>query len=169
VGLVLAPLVLLVCNCRAQDEAFPRFSVFAGSGITDSSGPVHGSFQFGADLDQGVPWRPSRPIFPVGYLIEGGYVGPVNSFAAGSAIFSLNYLGRFRFSDNRDARVTAFITGGYTRMFGTGNAVNFGGGFDFNVGETTGIRLEIRDYRQSGTAQHNFAVRLGLLKLIAGD
>lgn len=65
--------------------------------------------------------------------------------------------------------MTAFITGGYTRMFGTGNAVNLGGGFDFNVGETTGIRLEIRDYRQSGTAQHNLAVRLGLLKLVAGD
>lgn len=166
-GLVLA-LILFLGNCHAQDAPFPNFALFGGAGITNTSGPVHGSFQFGADVDQGVPWRPSRPIFPVGYLIEGGYVSPVNSFAAGSAILSLNYLGRFRFSDNRDALVTAFATGGYTRMFGTGNAVNFGGGFDFNVGETTGIRLELRDYRRTGgPREHNFAFRIALLKTAA--
>jgi hypothetical protein len=159
---------MLACNCHAQDAPFPNLALFAGTGITNTSGPVHGSFQFGADVDQGVPWRPSRPIFPVGYLIEGGYVGPVNSFAAGSASLSLNYRGKFKFSDNSDSKVTAFVTGGYTRMFGTGNAINFGGGFDFNIGETTGIRLELRDYRRTGgPAEHNFAVRIAVLKTVA--
>ena len=164
VGLVLAALVLCVNSCRAQDAPLPNLALFAGAGITNTAGPVHGAVHFGGDLDQGVPWRPSRPIFPVGYLFEGGYIGPVNSFRAGSAIFSLNYLGRLRFSDDPDARLTTFVTGGYTRMFGTGNAVNFGGGVDWALAQNTGIRLELRDYRRaSGPAEHNFAIRIALL------
>lgn len=168
--LVRAVLLIIVfaTACAAQSVDFPQFALFGGAGITNASDAVHGSFHFGADLDQGHTWSPSRPLFPVGYLFEGGYIGPTNSFAAGSAILSLNYLGKFKFSDKPDSKLTAFFTGGYTRMFGTGNAINFGGGLDYRISERTGVRLEVRDYRRAGgPTEHNMAIRIALLKTLA--
>lgn len=167
--LVVVAFVSLLASCNAQNAVFPNLALFGGAGITNTSGPVHGSLHFGADVDAAVPWSHSRPLFPVGYLIEGGYIAPVNSFAAGSAILSLNYLGKFNFSDKPDPKWSPFLTGGYTRMFGTGHAVNFGAGVDCRISNGTGVRFEVRDYlRTSGPAEHNFAVRIALLR-IAGD
>lgn len=167
-GLPLLLLLVLAGTCAAQSADFPQFSLFGGAGITNASNAVHGSFHFGADVDQGHAWSPSRPLFPVGYLFEGGYIGPMNSFAAGSAILSLNYLGKFNFSDKPDAKLTTFFTGGYTRMFGTGNAINFGGGVDCRISDRTGLRFEVRDYRRAGgPTEHNMAIRIALLKTFA--
>ncbi len=165
-ALVVVPLIFLVASSSAQSTAYPYLGVFGGAGITNASGPVHGGFQFGADFEAANPWSHSHPIFPVGYLVEGGYIGPVNSFAAGSAILSLNYLGKFNFSDQPDPRLTPFLTGGYTHMFGTGNAVNFGGGIDCRISNTTSFRFEVRDYRRAGgPAEHNVAIRIGLVRI----
>jgi hypothetical protein len=160
-------MLFLPSLASGQDGRLPNVALFGGAGITNASGPVHASVQFGADLDQAVPWSHSRPIFPVGYLLEGGYIGPVSSFSAGSALLSLNYLAKFNFSEKIEPRVTPFITGGYTRLFGTGNAINFGGGLDLRIAARTGLRFEVRDYRQTGTAEHNFAIRIALLKILA--
>lgn len=158
-------LVVFAGSCAAQTADFPQFALFGGAGITNASGAVHGSLHFGADFDQGHPWSPNRPLFPVGYLFEGGYIGPVNSFSAGSAILSVNYLGKFKFSDKPDSTLTAFFTGGYTRMFGTGNAINFGGALEYQMTDRTGLRFEVRDYRRAGgPAEHNMAIRVALLK-----
>ena len=160
--------LVLASASAAQSTDFPQFALFGGAGITNASNAVHGSFHFGADFDQGHAWSPSRPLFPVGYLFEGGYIAPVNSFAAGSAILSLNYLGKFNFSDKSDAKATLFFTGGYTRMFGTGNAINFGGGVDCRISDRTGLRFEVRDYRRAGgPTEHNMAIRIALLKTLA--
>lgn len=160
-----------VCQIQGSDPRLPNVALFGGAGITNANitNAVHGSFQFGADLDQSVPWTRSHPMFPLGYLFEGGYIGPVNSFSAGSALLSLNYLGKFNFSDQRDPGVMTFLTGGYTRLFGTGNAINFGGGFEFKITDRTGLRIEVRDYRHSGPAEHNFAIRIALVKSLAAD
>lgn len=156
---------------QTADPGLPNVAIFGGAGITNAntSNALHGSIQFGADLDQSVPWSRSHPLFPVGYLFEGGYIGPVNSFSAGSAILSLNYLGKFNLSDRPDPGVMPFLTGGYTRLFGTGNAINFGGGLEFKLTELTALRIELRDYRHSVPAEHNFAIRIALVKALGAD
>jgi putative flippase GtrA len=62
-----------------------------------------------------------------------------------------------------------FATVGYTRMFATGNAVNFGFGVDFGKDEFKRIiRLEVRDYYLfTGPQQHVVGLRIGFGKFIA--
>ncbi len=56
------------------------------------------------------------------------------------------------------------MTGGYTRLFGTGNAINFGGGMDFRLNAERSVRLEVRDYYNvTGPRGHSVAVRIGCL------
>ncbi|HET9180597.1 MAG TPA: hypothetical protein VFP59_00570 [Candidatus Angelobacter sp.] len=168
IGCALLALAASPAACQIQDPRLPNVALFGGMGITNAnpSNAVHSSMQFGADLDQSAAWSRSHPMFPVGYLFEGGYISPANSFSAGSAILSLNYLGRFNFSDRPDPGVMTFLTGGYTRLFGTGNAINFGGGLEFKITDLTRIRVELRDYRHSGPAEHNFAIRIALVKTL---
>jgi putative flippase GtrA len=62
-----------------------------------------------------------------------------------------------------------FITAGYTRMFATGNAVNFGLGFDLGTPKSDrAIRIELRDYYLfTGPRQHVVGLRIGFGKFIA--
>jgi hypothetical protein len=62
-----------------------------------------------------------------------------------------------------------FLTGGYTRILATGNAVDFGLGIDFGKDEYKRlIRIELRDYYLfTGPRQHVFGFRIGLGKFIA--
>ncbi len=65
---------------------------------------------------------------------------------------------------DRGWRFLPFATAGYTRLFGTGNAVNFGGGFDYRLSQTRAIRVEVRDYYSFSTpAQHNIGLRIGFV------
>jgi len=144
----------------AQEIDQPKFVVFAGAGTSPYSGNYRGAIQFGASYDQTV----FRGRAGSGFLFEGGYVGPWQSFKAGSAIFSANYIGGL--TDRRRNRV-AFFTGGYTRLFGTGNAINFGGGVDFLLPRSKAIRVELRDYVQfSGRTSHNVGLRVGFVRFI---
>jgi len=64
--------------------------------------------------------------------------------------------------------VYPFLTGGYTRMFATGNAVNFGPGVDFGKDDEHLIRIELRDYYLfTGPQQHVLSLRIGFGKFIA--
>jgi hypothetical protein len=59
-------------------------------------------------------------------------------------------------------KLIPFASTGYTRLFGTGNAVNFGGGFDYRFSQTRAIRVEVLDYYSFSTpAQHNVGLRVG--------
>jgi hypothetical protein len=54
------------------------------------------------------------------------------------------------------------MTIGYSRIFGTGNALNYGGGIDYWLDEYHMIRFEIREYRRmSGTRKKDLAFRIG--------
>lgn len=164
---LLAWMLLACVHVAAQDLAGPKVVVFGGAGAAVASGVTQGGLQFGADVEATAPWSRTRSGFPTGFLLEGGYAGPWNSFSAGSALFSGNYMAAFDFSSNSQPKYLPFVTGGYTRLFGTGNAVNFGGGMDLLRGNSLALRVELRDYlRVSGSAQHNLALRIGLVKYI---
>lgn len=62
-----------------------------------------------------------------------------------------------------------FLTGGYTRTFVTGYAVNFGLGLDFGKDEYKEVvRIELRDYYLfTGPQQHVIGLRIGLGKFVA--
>jgi hypothetical protein len=159
-------LALLACGyCSAQDLASPKFVIFGGAGIANAANVTHGGTQFGADVEDAPPWSRTRTGFPTGFLLEGGYAGPWNRFSAGSAIFSANYLASFDTTSNAQPKYLPFVTGGYTRLFGTGNGINFGGGIDFLRASSFALRVELRDYlRVSGPTEHNLAIRIALVK-----
>ena len=154
-----------------QDLASPKFVVFGGAGVTDQPAGEKGSIHFGADLEEAPPVHKGVPF---GFLVEGGYLGPAASLGSGSAMFSANYMGALDLRSDAGHAVkrqgivpVPFFTAGYTRLFGTGNAVNYGGGVDLAFGRLHAVRFEVRDYHSlSGPHVHNIAVRVGFVMYI---
>ena len=168
-NLVITGLLALLArgSCSAQDLASPKFALFGGAGIVNTANVWRGGTQFGADVEEAPPWSRNRSGFPTGFLLEGGYAGPWNRFSAGSAIFSANYMAAFDLTSNNQPRFLPFVTAGYTRLFETGNGVNFGGGVDFLRASSFALRVEMRDYlRVNGPSEHNLAIRIALVKYI---
>lgn len=159
-GLLFVALAFTSTASRAQDLGSPKFVVFGGAGVTNQSAVTRAGMQFGADIEEAVPAYHGH--FPQGFLFEGGYAGPVAD--AGSALFSANYLGTLQVQKAKSTILLPSFTGGYTRLFGTGNAINFGGSLDFVLSQKRAIRVEARDYlRLSGVREHNVALRVGYI------
>jgi len=161
---------------RAQDAASPKFTLFEGPGIVAAQGRSQGEIQAGASLDEAPPnaWG--------GFSLEGGYLGSWSRPHTGSAFLSADYMAAWSFGQkgsgrtangkpywaDRGWKLLPFASAGYTRLFGTGNAVNFGGGIDYRLSHTHAIRFEVRDYYSFSTpAQHNVALRIGFVTYIA--
>jgi hypothetical protein len=83
----------------------------------------------------------------------------------GSALLSFNIITEFIVLHPN--RLTTFATGGYSRLFGTGNALNFGGGINFYIKDRMrALRFEVLDYWHiSGAKEHNVVLRMGRLIL----
>jgi hypothetical protein len=84
------------------------------------------------------------------------------------AAWSLGPTGRGRTANGSDFwadrgwKLLPFASAGYSLLFGTGNAVNFGGGIDYRLSQHRAIRVEVRDYYSFSTpARHNLALRIG--------
>jgi hypothetical protein len=147
---------ILATPCRAQDIDSPKFVYFAGAGTNLSRGHALGEIQAGASFEE------STPNHWIGYGFEGGYVGPWSRLKSGAGLFSFNYTPSWSF--NKQARFLPFATVGYTHLFGTSNAVNFGCGLDLRLSNTRAIRFEVRDYYSPvlpQTARHDVAFRIG--------
>lgn len=161
---------------QAQDAASPKFTLFAGPGIVAAQGHSRGEIQAGASIDEAPPnaWA--------GFSLEGGYLGPWTSPHTGSAFLSADYMAAWSFGQKGSGRTAngkpywadrgwkflPFASAGYTRLFGTGNAVNFGGGVDYRLSNTHAIRIEVRDYYAASTPmQHNLALRIGFVTYLA--
>lgn len=141
-------------RCYGQDIDSPKFSLFAGGGSAVTSNQNLGSMQVGATFGETPPnqWK--------GLYLEGGYIGPWSHLGAGSAIFSANYAASWQAKSM--PRLLPFATVGYTRLFGTGNALNYGGGLDILTKGKNALRLEVRDYQEfTPPHRHNVALRLG--------
>ncbi len=74
-------------------------------------------------------------------------------------MFSVDYLPSWDLGQR--ARFFPFAAVGYTQMFGTGHAVNFGGGMDIRLNAKSGVRVEVRDYYGFIPREHNEAIRIG--------
>lgn len=172
IRLAVVILVMNVPALRAQDAASPKFTAFAGAGMNATQQNSRGEVQTGASFDEAPPgsWG--------GFLFEGGYVGPWANLHEGSAFASADYMASWSLSQkakgrtasgqpywsDRGWKVLPFARAGYTRLFGTGNAVNFGGGFDYRFSHTHAIRVEAVDYYSFSThPQHNVALRIGFV------
>jgi hypothetical protein len=169
VATILVTDALALC---AQDAASPKFTAFAGAGLNVTQHNSRGEIQTGASFDEAPPgsWG--------GYLFEGGYVGPWANLHEGAAFASADYMaswslgqkGRGRtasgqpYWSDRGWKLLPFARAGYTRLFGTGNAVNFGGGFDYRFSHAHAVRAEAVDYYSFSTShQHNVALRIGFV------
>jgi hypothetical protein len=133
---------------------YPQFVLFGGAGANLSQGHSQGAMQLGA----------SFAVAPTnswcGVLLEGGYIGPWANLKTGSALFSANYLARWKIGS--DKKFIPFVTTGYSKLFDTANAINFGGGVDYQVNRTNAFRIEVRDYYAfAESRRQNVALRIG--------
>jgi hypothetical protein len=85
---------------------------------------------------------------------------PVGQPKTGSALFSANYLARWKISSNK--KLVPFVTTGYSKLSHAGNAINFGGGVEYKLGPTDALRIEVRDYYSfTEPRKQNVALRVG--------
>lgn len=157
---VIAIVILVQCSyAHSQDAASPTIGAYFGTGVQTPNQTGSAALQFGGQFAEAAPNRWS------GVLFEGGYAGTWKNFRAGSGLLSINYLAQF--ATDKRFRILPIATGGYSRLFGTGNAVNFGVGLDYRPKNTVAVRLEVRDYLSfTNPNVHNVALRLGILHYI---
>jgi len=173
-------LVILTFCCTgrayAQDAASPKLAIFAGPGISLARGNPRNEIQAGLSIEEAPPDSWGGVAFACGYL------DPRSQPKAGSAFLSADYMaswaigpsgkgrtanGKPYWSD-RHWKLLPFASTGYTRLFGTGHAINFGGGLDYRVNQNHAIRFEIRDYYAfAQPAQHNVGFRIGWIVYLA--
>jgi hypothetical protein len=124
---------------------------------TATGGVTFGQY-FARTLGKGVVGSPQ---------FELGVVGPLPNGHVLDGFVSMN--GMFA-NKIRNHGIYPSVTGGYTRMIVTGNAVNFGVGVDLETDANKRIiRIELRDYYLfTGPRQHVVGLRIGFGKFI-GD
>jgi hypothetical protein len=127
-----------------------EFGAYGGAGIYNRDKVNQGSLHFGGDMRITVPGALAGMIF------EFGYAGPSNHFSNGSALFSVDYLAPYVFKKSHQI----FGAGGYTRLFGSKNAISIGSGYEYLFKKDRALRFEVRDYC-SALKEHNVAFRVG--------
>jgi len=114
---------------------FQPYFFAAPGGISNGGTTLH--VGGGVDL---VLWK------GLGASVEGGYVGPMEAMDYGLGIISTNAF--YQFGTPKRRRITPFVTGGYTLGFRSErvNAINVGGGANYWLSDTLGLRIELRDH-----------------------
>jgi putative flippase GtrA len=143
----------------AYENVFAGPAASAGgnaTGATFTAGVTGGQY-FARTLGKGIAASPQFELGIVGPL-PGGH--PLDGLAGFDLMFANKIPQRSLYP---------FLTGGYTRMFVTGNAVNAGLGIDFGKDEYKRVvRIELRDYYLfTGPRQHVFGLRIGFGKFIS--
>lgn len=150
---LLVTLILVAAsNATAQSGDYRgQGYVFFGPGASSNQGNTEGTFHVGGGGEVFV-YR------EVAAGAEIGYLAPWKAAGDGSGMFSLD--GSLHF--DRTARLTPFVTAGYTRAGGS-DGVNFGGGVEWWIRERKGLRLEFRDHRMgAATNLYYLDFRVGI-------
>ena len=140
-------------------------NVFVGPAAATGDGTTKATFSGGLTFGQYFA-RPLGKGLVASPQFELGVIGPLPHGYPLDGLASVDFM----FANKLPHRnLYPFLTGGYTRMFATGNAVNFGLGLDLGVKNSdTLVRIELRDYYVfTGPEQHVVGLRIGLGKLIA--
>ncbi|MFN7999369.1 MAG: hypothetical protein U0Q18_37470 [Bryobacteraceae bacterium] len=99
----------------------------------------------------------------LGIGAEIGYLFPSGGFSYGIGLASIN--GTYHLNRGRLAKVSPFVTAGYSLAFREGheNLYNFGGGVTWWMARRAGLRLEFRDYVWPGGngGQHTPQFQMG--------
>jgi hypothetical protein len=158
--------------CNAQTQSHPTLpepysedlgtdatyaNVFVGPSFTarDLTKP---SFTAGVTLGPYFARTLGKGFFPSPQF-ELGVVGPLPGGHPLDGLVSINEMFAAKIPHHD---LYPFLTGGYTRVFATGHAVNFGAGIDIGKEYKRIIRIEVRDYYLlTGPKQHVFGLRIG--------
>jgi len=140
----------------AYENFFAGPSVSTAGNFPAFTGGVTIGQYFARTFGHGVAASPQFELGIIGPL-PGGH--PMDGFASFDLMFA-NKLPR--------RNLYPFLTGGFTRMFVTGNAVDFGLGIDLGKDDEHLVRIEVRDYYLfTGPQQHVLSLRIGFGKFIA--
>ena len=149
------------------DHKHGKLIVFYGSGINN---PVR-STEGGSSTNSPRNLTNFGLALEFGLSLELGYLKPADGSSSASGAF---FSSGVTYPMPRGIKIgwTRFElspTLGYTRMFGTGNAVNFGAGLDAILSKYYGIRFEARDYfKLSGNKEHNVVFRIAFFRRFEG-
>jgi hypothetical protein len=133
---------------RAQGYLFVAPGAYNGYGGTTATLHIGGGGE--AMVYQGL-----------GVGAEVGAISALQDSGGGLGLFSAN--GSYHFS--RQNKISPFLTGGYSFVFGNGsrNLANFGGGINYWIREKIGLRIEFRDHVYAdGSGRHLLGIRVGL-------
>jgi hypothetical protein len=132
---------------------FGRVGLVCGAGASNSPVATKPTVQCGGLL--------SFPFFD----LEAGVMGPQANQSALSGYLSTNLwipLVPPRHLDNEHG--VPLLTGGYTRMFETGHALDYGLAFAHPIDSVHSVQFEVRDYWAfSNPSQHNVVFRVAWL------
>jgi hypothetical protein len=165
IDLMLCCIPLLTAIATAQTQpakpSTPEPSVgaygwFGQAGLTCGAGASYSSIATKPTVQCGAIFG-----FPF-FQLETGVMGPQANRSAGSAYLSTNlWLPLMPLQDLGNKREVPLLVGGYTRMFETGNALDYGLAFAHPSDKSHSLQFEARDYWAfSDPHQHNVVFRL---------
>lgn len=154
-SLMLLTFALSVIGTAQSKDYKGQGYLFFAPGVVTGSGASEGTFHFGGG-GEGFLYR--------GLAAGGeiGYVAPWSHGADGIGLLSLD--GSYHLK--RSSSLSPFVTGGYSLGFRSGhfNAVNYGGGVNWWIGERKGVRLELRDHVETQFSDvHYLGFRIGFV------
>ena len=154
---------LLVCICLltgiAGAQSFGAYTYFArvgwvcGAGASNSPIATKPTAQCGGIF--------SGPFFD----LEAGVMGPQANQSTVSGYLSTNlFIPLIPLKDLGNRHGVPLFVGGYTNMFETGNALDYGLAFAHPIDQSHSIQFEVRDYWAfSNPSQHNVVFRIAWL------
>jgi hypothetical protein len=126
-----------------------RAGLTCGAGASESSAAVNSTVQCGASL-----------TFLPFLNLETGVMGPQANRSPVSGYLSTDLMFPLM-PPSKVKRDLPLFTGGYTRMFETGNALDYGIGFAHSIDSSHSIQFEVRDYWVNANPdQHNIVFRV---------
>jgi len=154
---------LLVCICLlsgiAGAQSLGAYTYFARAGWVCGAGASNSPVATKPTVQCGGIF--SGPFFD----LEAGVMGPQANQSTVSGYLSTNlFIPLMPLKDLGNRHGVPLVVGGYTNMFQTGNALDYGLAFAHPVDKYHSIQFEVRDYCAfSNPTQHNVVFRIAWL------